>query len=505
MSTFKPRPTPLDTNSYPDDFSPCHRRVLSARAVAPAQLNKSLAALIPVAELNNADRAAERIYQALQTGEKIVIVGDYDADGATAAAVLSTVLSHLQANCDSVIPNRVKMGYGLSDKAVAAAIDKAAQLVITVDNGITACDSVERLKTQGIDVIITDHHLPPDTLPQAKVIVNPNQKGCHFPSKALAGVGVIFYVVLALRQLFRERNDPRLDAFSVTDLLPYVAIGTVADVVPLDFNNRILVEQGLKRIRAGHCPPGVAALIDIAGLNREKLSAPEIAFQIAPRLNAAGRIADMQLGLDCLLAKNERLATDYAIELDRLNRERRTLENEMRAQADQLIIGQQSGQHAHSLCVFDSAWSEGLIGILAARLKDTHGKTTFVFTRAEDGLLKASARAATAVNLIEALNALNGQHPDLLSNFGGHAKAAGLSLSPEHLALFETTIEDVLSEQLRHKSVDETIYTDGELLPYEMNVANAEFLRNLEPWGAELPEPLFENTAIRAIFQGHCL
>ncbi len=494
MPTFKQHPTPLDINAYPDDFAPCHRRVLSARAILPEQLAKPLSALIPVEQLRDAQTAAERIYRAINANEKIVIVGDYDADGATAMAVMVSVLKHLQARYDSVVPNRVRMGYGLSEKAVDEALAKDAQLLITVDNGISAVDSVARLNACGVEVIITDHHLPPDTLPDAAVIVNPNRRDCDFPSKALAGVGVAFYVMLALRQVFRTHDDKRLDDFSLTDLLPYVAIGTVADVVPLDFNNRVLVEQGLKRIRAGRCPLGIHALLEVAAINPEMLTAGHIGFQIGPRLNAAGRIADMQLGVDCLLADNARLAMDYAIELNRLNHERRTLENEMRAQADDLLAVQTLMQDSASICLFDAEWNEGLIGILASRIKDSYEKTAFVFTTAEGGVLKASARAGIAVNLIDALNELNRIQPQLLHNYGGHAKAAGLSLLPERLGDFEAGIEQVIAEQLDGKLIDRAVYTDGELLPYELNLANAEFLRLLEPWGSELPQPLFENT-----------
>ncbi len=494
MIVFKQSPTLLDINSYPEDFSPCHRRVLAARSITPEQLPKSLAELLSVAELTNADKAAERIYRAINSNEKIVIVGDYDADGATAMSVMLTVLNHLNADCDSVVPNRVSMGYGLSEKAAEQTLAKQAQLVITVDNGISAVDSVAMLKSHNIDVIITDHHIAPDVLPNADIIVNPNQKDCNFSSKGLAGVGVAFYVMLALRQVLREHNDTRLDDFQMTDLLPYVAIGTVADVVPLDFNNRILVEQGLKRIRAGVCAKGITALIEVSGLSAETLTATDIGFQIAPRLNAAGRIADMQLGVDCLMAQNERIAMDYAIELNRLNHERRTIENEMRMQADELIAEQQLAEDTASVCLFDPEWNEGLIGIVAARIKDTYGKTAFVFTTAENGLLKASARAGKAVNLINALNAFNNNYPHILKTYGGHCKAAGLALVPENLKTFVVGIEDTISEQLAGKEIDNTIYTDGELLPYELNIANAEFLRTLEPWGSELSEPLFENT-----------
>ncbi len=311
-----------DLNDYPDDFSPCHRRVLSARRIAPEQLKKSLSQLHSVTHFTDMQKAAELLADAIEQHKKVVIVGDYDADGATAMAVIVSVLRQLRATFDTVVPHRVSMGYGLSDKAVQQALDKGAKLLITVDNGISAVDSVAHLKSQGVDVIITDHHLPPQTLPPADAIVNhlppqtlppadaivnPNRTDCAFPDGALAGVGVAFYLMLALRQVYRQRRNTALDDFALPDLLPLVAIGTIADVVPLSFNNRILVEQGLKRIRAKRCPAGILALIDAAGLSAERLTAVDIAFQIAPRLNAAGRIDDMQLGVDCLLATNARL------------------------------------------------------------------------------------------------------------------------------------------------------------------------------------------------------
>ncbi len=379
MKKLKPYQTVIDLSAYPDDFSPCHRRVLSARQIPAEQLKKSLSQLYPVEQLTDAKPAAVRLYQAIKMQQTIVIVGDYDADGATAMAVLVSVLRHLCATVDTVIPNRISMGYGLSDKAVDEALAKGAQLVITVDNGIAATDSVARLKSHGIDVIITDHHLPPDSLPTADYIINPNRDDCPFPGKSLAGVGVAFYFVLALRQIYREHQQNDLQHYPIADLLPYVAIGTIADVVPLDFNNRILVEQGLKRIRAQRCSAGILALLETAGLSpqyltatAQYLTATDIAFQIAPRLNAAGRIADMQLGVDCLLAsnqrlafdyavaldvlnreRNQRLAFDYAVALDVLNRERKTLENEMQLQAD-LLLSQpiHHKDDSRSLCLF---------------------------------------------------------------------------------------------------------------------------------------------------------
>lgn len=493
MSLLKPYPIQLNLDDYPDSFSLSHRRILSARHISPNEIDKSLNKLINVEHLKSAKLAANHLYQAIKNKKKIVIIGDYDADGATATAVIASVLNHLQASFDTVIPNRHQMGYGLSAAAAQVALAKQAELIITVDNGITAVDSIAQLRAAGVEVIITDHHLPTGSLPKANFIINPNQPGCPFPSKHLAGVGVAFYFMLALRQIYREHNQPDFEQFSLADLLPYVAIGTIADVVVLDYNNRILVEQGLRRIRAQKMPIGIKALIDIAHLDYKTLNTTEIAFHLAPRLNAAGRIADMQLGIDCLLARSERLATDYAMELDKLNRERKAIENEMRIQADAIIQSYDDLTNQAVICLYQAQWNEGVIGILASRLKEKYEKTAFVFTRTEEQL-KASARAGNGVNLIEALNKVNGLDSQLLNNYGGHAKAAGLTLHPKDLSQFEHLINTVVAEQLATQSIDSVIYTDGELHPDELTLNHAHFIKTLETWGTAIPEPLFENS-----------
>lgn len=496
----------LDLAHYPEDFSPCHKRILSARNISPEQLKKTLANLLPTAEFTHADAAAELLYQAIQNHKKIVIVGDYDADGATAMSVMLSVLRYLNANVDSVVPNRVTMGYGLSAAAVDEVLDKQADLVITVDNGINAVEQVHRLNQHHIQTLITDHHLPPEQLPEAAVILNPNCVDSAFPDKALAGVGVAFYLVLALRQVFKAHNDTRLETYPVADLLPLVAVGTVADLVPLSFNNRILVEQGLRRLRHGTGSLGLQALIEVAGLEKKQLNSVDIAFQIAPRLNAAGRIADMQLGVDCLMASSERLAMDYALELDNLNRERKTIENEMKVAAADFLSKHPIAEDKATISLLDAHWNEGLIGILAARIKEKHKKTAFIFTQTEQGL-KASARAIAEVNLIDALNQLNRLYPDLMITYGGHAKAAGLTLAVGQFAFFEQQIEAIIQQQLQQKTIDHHIYTDGELLPYELNLDNANFLKTFEPWGMTVPEPVFRNTfyidSLREVGKNH--
>lgn len=500
------KPCLIDLDSYPSDFSPCHKRVLSARNIAPQQCKKALSELLDVSLLHHAKSAASLIYECIQSHQKIVVVGDYDADGATSIAVTLSVLQYLNANVEAIIPHRVTMGYGLSDAVVSMVIDKGADLVLTVDNGINAVSAVERLKSHQIQVIISDHHIAPQVLPQADYIVNPNQPHCDFPDHALAGVGVAFYLMLALRQVYRESDDDKLANYPMADLLPLVALGTIADLVPLSFNNRILVEQGLKRIRNVQGNVGLQALIEIAGIDSKQLNSTDLAFYIAPRLNAAGRIADMQLGVDCLMANSYRLAMDYALALDKLNSERKSIENEMKIEAIQLLKSYQPEASGHVICLYEPHWNEGLIGIVAARLTKAYHKTTFVFTRTEQGI-KGSARAIDAVNVVEALNQINYHHPNLLKQYGGHAKAAGLSMLESDLPAFKDSIESMISKQLANVSVKQTIDTDGTLLPYEMNIDNAKFLKTFEVWGMQSPEPVFRNTfymdSIREVGKNH--
>ncbi|MPV85595.1 single-stranded-DNA-specific exonuclease RecJ [Ostreibacterium oceani] len=498
-------PCYIELDNYPIDFSPCHRRVLSGRQIDTATLKKPLTDLYSVSQLSQAKSAAIRLYDAIQAGQQIVLVGDYDADGATSTALVLSVLQPLGAKVVSFIPNRFEMGYGLSQAVVDAVLPLTPDIVMTVDNGITANAAVDSLKQHGVAVIITDHHLPTHCLPDADVIVNPNQPSCDFPSKCLAGVGVAFYVMLALRQIYRERGDARIDAVDYSALLALVAIGTIADVVELDYNNRILVEHGLKQLRHNRASIGINALLEVSGCDKKTLSVEEIAFQIAPRLNAAGRVADMQLGVDCLLAKTPMLAKDYALELDRLNRERKAIENEMKAQA-QVWIEQIPTANQPVICLCDETWHEGVIGILAGRLKSRYQKTVFVFTQ-NNGLLKGSARAAEGVNLVQALNAMASDYPEMIRHYGGHAKAAGLSLLPAHFVQFSTLINPIIDAQLTANPPKQVVLTDGELLPYEMNVDNAIFLKTLEVWGNGMPMPRFRNTffidAIRGVGDNH--
>lgn len=481
----------INLDDYPQDFSPAHKRVLSARKIAPNEIRKPLTALLTVAEMKGALLAAELIYRHIEKQNKILIAGDYDADGATATALIIRVLRHLGATIDFIVPNRFSMGYGLSAAVVEAVIDKSPQLVVTVDNGITACDSVQRLREQGIDVIISDHHLPLDTLPNANVIVNPNANGCQFPSKAIAGVGVAFYLMLALRQVLQAKADKRLDDFNMASLLDLVALGTISDMVPMDYNNRVMVEQGLRRIRKRQCSLGILALAEVAGVSLATLNTMDVAYQITPRLNAAGRVSDMALGVDCLLTQEANLAMDYALELNDLNNERKAIENEMKSSA-KAIIQRIDNQSASGYCLFDKDWHEGVIGILASRIKEEYKAPAIVFTEGDD-YLKGSARSIKGIDIVDVLSEAKKQLPDDIISYGGHAMAAGVNISKSAFANFRSTILSIFATHLEKRVADDTVYTDGALLPYEFNVKNAEFLKTLETWGVGLSEPLFCN------------
>lgn len=488
---FKEAPQYIDLDDYPADFSPAHKRVLSARKITPEEIRKPLSALLTVNELKGAMKAAELIYQHIQKHNKILVVGDYDADGATATALVYRVLRFVEAEIDFIVPNRFSMGYGLSLAVVDEAIAKSPSLIITVDNGITACDSVARLRQHGIDVIITDHHLPSARLPRANVIVNPNANDCQFPSKALSGVGVAFYLMLALRQIYQQQQDTALSEFNMASLLDLVALGTISDMVPMDYNNRVMVEQGLQRIRKQQCSLGILVLIEVAGIHLDNLNTTDIAYQITPRLNAAGRVSDMGLGIDCLLTQEAHLAMDYALALDELNNERKSIENEMRSEA-KIIIENLQTEQANAYCLFDKTWHEGVIGILASRIKEEYKVPVLVFSEGED-YLKGSARSISGVDIVEVLSALKKQLPDVIVNHGGHAMAAGISIVKDKFNEFQQHFLAEINAQMHNQVVDDIVITDGALLPYEFNIKNAEFLKTLETWGAGLSEPLFCN------------
>lgn len=478
------------------DLPPLLTRLYAARGVqSAAELDKALARLIPYRELLGIDAAVELLVAALEQRQRIVIVGDFDADGATASSVGVLALRMLgAAHVDYLVPNRFEYGYGLTPEIVAVALEKRPELLITVDNGISSIDGVAAAKAAGLAVLVTDHHLPGHELPAADAIVNPNQPGCSFPSKALAGVGVIFYVLLALRARLRE-----LDWFAragiaepnLAELLDLVALGSVADVVPLDANNRILVHQGLARIRAGRARPGLRALLEVAGRDHRRITSTDLGFILGPRLNAAGRLDDMSLGIECLLCEDEALARDMAQQLDQLNHDRKAIEQGMQREALAQLKDLKVEELPFGLCLFDADWHQGVIGILASRLKERYHRPTIAFADAGDGVLKGSARSIPGFHIRDALDAVAARHPGLISKFGGHAMAAGLSLPQENFGAFAAAFDAEARRQLVEDDLAGRLLTDGALSAEEFRLDLAQQLRHAGPWGQHFPEPLF--------------
>jgi len=474
---------------------PLLARLYAARGIDAADaLKYRLGELLLYSTLKNSEAAACRLADAIAGGEKLRVVADYDADGATACAVALAGLSALGARVDYLVPNRFEYGYGLSPEIARLAAEGKPDLLITVDNGIAANAGVEEARRLGMEVLVTDHHLPGQTLPDA-LIVNPNQPGCTFPSKHLAGVGVMFYVLMALRAELRRRGafatrpEPNLAA-----LLDLVALGTVADVVRLDANNRLLVSQGLTRIRQGKARPGIQALFAVAGKPIQRASAEDLGYNIGPRLNAAGRLSDMGRGIECLVAADRAHAFALAGELDQLNRERRGIEAEMQEQAIALLDGIEIADGA-SLVLFDPTWHQGVVGLLASRLKERHHRPTLIFADAGEGLLRGSGRAIPGLHLRDALDVVDRRLPGVILKYGGHAAAAGLTLRREHLDAFTNAFEAVARESLSEADLTRTIETDGELAAEEFTLENAETLRNAV-WGQGFPTPCFHGDFI---------
>jgi len=471
---------------------PLLARLYAARGVTDkAELDYELKSLLPPTALTNAAAAASILADAIEAEAKMLIIGDYDCDGATATAVGMRALKMLGADVDFLLPDRFKLGYGLSPEIVDVAAAQSPDLIITVDNGIASIEGVERAREHGIATLITDHHLPAATLPAADCIVNPNQPGCAFPSKCIAGVGVMFYVMLALRAelrargFFAERPEPN---FAV--LLDLVALGTVADVVKLDRNNRILVSQGLKRMRAGQLQPGLAALFKAAGREPQKATAMDLGFILGPRLNAAGRLADMRLGVECLLTDDPARALNIAQQLDTLNRERREIESGMQEQALILLESLDADDATAGIALFDDSWHEGVVGILASRIKDKLHRPVFAFAPGEGGIVKGSGRSIPGLHLRDALDLVAKRAPGLLLRFGGHAMAAGATLRAENFAQFRELFAQVAGELLAPADLTRTLETDGALEGGYYSLEMARLLEN-EIWGQGFPAPLF--------------
>jgi len=475
---------------------PLLARLYAARGVASAEeLDYSLKNLLPPPSLTHATEAAQMLADAIEAEARLLIVADYDCDGATACAVGIRALRAFGAQVDYLVPDRFKLGYGLSPEIVDLAAARQPDLIITVDNGIASLEGVARAAEHGIATLITDHHLPGDALPAADCIVNPNQPGCAFASKHLAGCGVMFYVMLALRAelrargYFAEQPEPNLG-----DLLDLVALGTVADVVKLDRNNRILVSQGLQRMRAGRMQPGVAALFHAAGRDPARVSAFDLGFLLGPRLNAAGRLADMALGIECLITDDPARALNIAQQLDAFNRERREIEAGMQEQALILLEAMpEAATSAAGIALYDESWHEGVVGILASRIKDKLHRPVIAFARGESGNLKGSGRSIPGLHLRDALDLISKRAPGLLLRFGGHAMAAGLTIREQDFPRFAKLFANIAGELVNPDDLTRTLATDGALETGYLSLQVAQLLQS-EVWGQGFPPPLFEDT-----------
>lgn len=480
---------------------PLLQRVYAARSVTSVdELDRNLDKLIPDASLLSMDAAVQCLSLAIQQNKRIVIVGDFDADGATSTAVAMRALRAFGAkNVSYRVPNRFVDGYGLTPELVASLADQQPDLILTVDNGIANHAGVEAAKALGAVVVVTDHHLPGPTLPRADAIVNPNQHGDSFPSKHLAGVGVIFYVMLALRRHLNTINwfeQNHIEVPNLSRLLDLVALGTVADVVPLDRNNRILVHQGLRRIRGGLCVPGITALLELAGRDFAKATASDLGFAVGARLNAAGRLEDMSVGIACLLSDDSVEARVMAQTLDQLNDERRHIERDMQTQALaslEKITSSLSSVLPKGLCLYDASWHQGVIGILASRIKDKYHRPVIIFADGLSGEIKGSARSIPGLHVRDVLAMVDANHPDLIKKFGGHAMAAGLTLAKQDYARFQAAFDAAVSAVLHDDQLKPLLLTDGALQPEEINLEVAAMLREGGPWGQAFPEPVFDD------------
>lgn len=497
MTTFVTRPyDPTAANVLTTaGYLPPVARALSARGIrSPEDLNEAWSGMLPPNLLTGIDRAAERLLAARNRGEHVTIVADYDCDGATACAVGIRGLSALGLSVDYFVPDRVRHGYGLTAAIVdlLAARPNPPQVILTVDNGISSADAVRHAATLGIDVVITDHHLPADDTPPAVAIVNPNQRGCGFPSKSLAGVGVIFYVLLALRARLRDegaftaQTQPRLN-----ELVDLVALGTVADVVKLDKNNRILVSQGLKRIREGRTHPGIAALFNVARCSMGNASARDFGFRIGPRINAAGRLATMEYGIECLLTDDPDRARHYAEALNQINQERRELEEEMQHAAD-LAVAAADIEHVHALSLLDDSFNEGVVGLVASRIKEKVHRPTVAFARTAEGELKGSGRSIPGIHLRDMLDLVSKTEPDLILRFGGHDMAAGLTIQEKDYDRFARAFEAVVAEHADPAVFERNVLIDGGLAPDEISERLCQTLEH-GIWGQGFEAPLFAN------------
>lgn len=498
MIEIKRRPE-ADTSQFTDITPPILQRIYAARGItSEAELERGVRGLLGYNQLHGIEPAVTLLKQALAEQRRIIVVGDFDADGATSSALSVLALRMLGSrNVDYLVPNRFDDGYGLSPEVVEQAAERGAELIMTVDNGVSSISGVAAAKERGIQVLVTDHHLPGDTLPQADAIVNPNLHECGFPSKALCGVGVAFYLMLAVRASLREDNwfaEQGLPEPNLAELLDLVALGTVADVVALDGNNRILVHQGLQRIRAGKCRPGIRALIEVANRDPARLVATDLGFALGPRINAAGRLDDMSFGVELLLCDNIQAARRMATELDALNQTRKEIEQGMKEEAvaicERLKFNQQD--MPYGLALFQRDWHQGVIGILASRIKEQYHRPVIAFADAGNGEIKGSCRSIPGLHMRDVLDLIDTQNPGMILKFGGHAMAAGLTIPEPKLEAFSQAFDQAVRAELDEDALRGVLLSDGELMPQDLNLQTAEVLRAGGPWGQQFPEPMFD-------------
>ncbi|HSC47151.1 MAG TPA: single-stranded-DNA-specific exonuclease RecJ [Gammaproteobacteria bacterium] len=485
----------------PAGLHPLLQRLYAARGICDEKgLDQALAALADYRSLSGMTAAVDLLAGCLARQEHILVIGDFDADGATSSALLVRALRRMGAeHAGYLVPNRFEYGYGLTPEIVALAAERKPALIITVDNGISSHAGVSAARERGIRVLVTDHHLPGATLPEADAILNPNLPGDTFPSKSVAGVGIVFYLLMALRAKLRDTGwfaahgipEPNL-----AEHLDLVALGTVADVVPLDHNNRVLVSQGLKRIRADRAIPGIRALLQVGGKDPARLSASDLGYAVAPRLNAAGRLTDMSLGIECLLADDPAQARELALKLDALNKERREIEAKMQEEAfaalSRMGFKEDDPTLPFGLCLFEEEWHQGVVGLVASRVKDRLHRPVIAFARAEGTSLKGSARSVKGMHIRDALEAIHSRHPQLMGKFGGHAMAAGLSLDARNFDAFRAAFDAEARRWLDADDLAGVLHTDGELPAELLTLEGAEMLRDAGPWGQAFPEPLFD-------------
>ncbi|HHF3025154.1 TPA: single-stranded-DNA-specific exonuclease RecJ [Vibrio diabolicus] len=499
MIEIQRRPEP-DLSLLPDSIPPILKRIYINRGITdPAQLETSARGLHSYQKLGGIEQAVELLFQAIKEQKRIIVVGDFDADGATSSALSVLALRMLGShNVDYLVPNRFEDGYGLSPEVVDQALELGAEMLMTVDNGVSSIEGVRYAKENGITVLVTDHHLPGQVLPDVDAMVNPNLESCHFPSKALAGVGVAFYLMMALCVHMRKHNwfaEQGMQEPKLMELIDLVALGTVADVVPLDENNRILVHQGLQRIRAGKARPGIQALIEVAKRDARRLVASDFGFALGPRINAAGRLDDMSFGVELLMCNNIHAARRMASELDGLNQTRKEIEEGMKQEAmafcERLQFGEGS-ELPYGLALFQRDWHQGVIGILASRIKEKFHRPVIAFADGGEGTIKGSCRSIPGLHMRDALDFIDTQNPGLIIKFGGHAMAAGLTIKEQDFERFSRLFDEVVKKELDEAALKGVIMSDGELKPEEFSMHVAEQLRSGGPFGQAFPEPIFD-------------